>query len=84
MPPTASQSGARVALRRTTQKRRKMASTVSTIRMTGRIIHTYRTERMLNRFFQKLVELDKMYRNYLKRRPQRMERGAAKSAARTR
>ena len=71
--------------RKTTQKRRKIASTVSTIRMTGRIIHTYRTERMLKRGkFQKLVELDKMCENYLKRRPQRMERGAAKSAARTR
>ena len=30
------------------------------------------------------VKLDKMCENYLKRRPQRIERGAAKSAARTR
>ena len=47
IPPTASQTGARVALSRTTQNRRKMASTVSTIRMTGRRSQTYRTERRL-------------------------------------
>ena len=34
------QTGARVALRRTTQKRRKMARSVSTILITGRMIHT--------------------------------------------
>ena len=34
------QTRARVALRRTTQKRRKMARSVSTILITGRMIHT--------------------------------------------